>query len=121
MTKPIPSHQHESFITRRGIFIGAAAALICAPAIVRAPSLMRVRGFILPTMEQLHPGPHYEGWIRRLMFDYLEKALRRGWDENQRHGSAVPGLSEAQARTTVAYARHFGFLPKPKDGFYVEG
>ena len=33
-------------MTRRNVFIGAAASLICAPAIVRATSLMPVRGFI---------------------------------------------------------------------------
>ena len=112
---------HDSLVTRRSIFIGAAASLICAPNVVRAASIMPVRGVILPTMEQLYPGPHYEGWIRRLKFDYLEKALRSGWDDDQRRGSAVPGLSEANAKKEVAYARHFGFLPKPKDGFYVEG
>ena len=34
---------HDGLITRRSIFIGAAASLICAPAIVRATSLMPVR------------------------------------------------------------------------------
>lgn len=33
---------HNGLITRRSIFIGAAASLICAPAIVRATSLMPV-------------------------------------------------------------------------------
>ena len=120
MTTPVPTHHHDGLITRRSIFIGAAASLFCAPAIVRAASLMPIKGVILPTMEQLYPGPHYEGWIRRLMFDQLEKALRRGWDK-QLHRSSVPGLSEVDAKRTVAYARHFGFLPKLKDGFYVEG
>jgi hypothetical protein len=34
-------------MTRRTLFIGAAASLICAPAIVRAASLMPVRGLPL--------------------------------------------------------------------------
>jgi hypothetical protein len=34
-------------MTRRNIFTGAAASLICAPAIVRAASLMPVRGLPL--------------------------------------------------------------------------
>jgi hypothetical protein len=42
MTVPISSH--EGLITRRSIFIGAAASLLCAPAIVRAASLMPLRG-----------------------------------------------------------------------------
>ena len=33
MTAPISNH--DSLITRRNVFIGAAASLICAPAIVR--------------------------------------------------------------------------------------
>ena len=39
---------HDGLITRRSIFIGAAASLICAPAIVRATSLMPVRTLMLP-------------------------------------------------------------------------
>jgi len=38
MTAPISNH--DSLMTRRSIFIGSAASLICAPAIVRAASLM---------------------------------------------------------------------------------
>jgi hypothetical protein len=34
-------------MTRRNIFIGVAASLICAPAIVRAAGLMPVRGLPL--------------------------------------------------------------------------
>ena len=41
MTAPISNH--DGLITRRSIFIGAAASLLCAPAIVRATSLMPVR------------------------------------------------------------------------------
>ncbi len=40
MTSQISNH--DSLITRISIFIGAAASLICAPAIVRATSLMPV-------------------------------------------------------------------------------
>jgi hypothetical protein len=41
MTAPISNH--EGLMTRRSIFTGAAASLLCAPAIVRAASLMPVR------------------------------------------------------------------------------
>ena len=42
MTAPISNH--EGLVTRRSILIGvAAASLLCAPAIVRAASLMPVR------------------------------------------------------------------------------
>ena len=42
MTALIPT-PHHSLISRRSIFIGAAASLLCAPAIVRAANLMPVR------------------------------------------------------------------------------
>ena len=42
-----------SLITRRSIFIGAAASLVCASAIVRIASLMPVRGLILPVERPL--------------------------------------------------------------------
>ena len=120
MTTPIPNHHHHNLITRRSILIGAAATLICIPAVVRATSLMPVRKLILPFDRSRFPEPQYAGFVDRLKYAYLERALRRGWDEDQRRGSAVPGLSAAQARNQVAYARAFGFLPKPEDGFYVE-
>ena len=48
---------HDGLITRRSIFIGA---LICAPAIVRATSLMPVRALML--IERPLPiGPQMQG------------------------------------------------------------
>lgn len=119
MTAPIPNHHQRGLITRRSIFIGATASLICAPAVVRVTSLMPVRNSEFVTMERLYPGPQYAGFVDRLKYDWLEKALRGGWDVS-RNGNLFGGISESQARNTVAYARHFGFLPKPKNGFYVE-
>ena len=49
---------HDGLITRRSIFIGAAASLICAPAIVRVTSLMPVRCLKGPI------GPQYAGFRR---------------------------------------------------------
>jgi hypothetical protein len=37
--------------TRRGFLVSAAAAIICAPLVVRAASLMSVRGIIIPAGE----------------------------------------------------------------------
>jgi len=119
MMAPIHNHHNDGLITRRSILFGAAASMICAPAIVRVTSLMPVRSFVLPTMEQLYPGPQYAGFVDRLRYDWLEKYLRAGWDV-KRIGTTFGGTTKAQAIRTVAYARHFGFLPKPKDGFYVE-
>ena len=61
MMAPIHNHHHHAdLITRRRIVIGAAASLICAPAVVRATSLMAVHGLILPI------GPRYAGFCERL-------------------------------------------------------
>jgi hypothetical protein len=64
-------------MTRRNILIGAAASLICAPAIVRAASLMPVRGLPLQFLnpEFLDPlGQFY----RRNFYHSLDSDLRAG-------------------------------------------
>ena len=103
MTAPVPIPDLR-LITRRSIFIGAAASLLCAPAIVRATNLMPVRRLPFPF------GPQTEGFVERLRFQFLEGALRSGWGD-KRHGPVVGGISEAQARRAVAYAQAHGFLP----------
>jgi hypothetical protein len=58
MTAPI-KFPHHTPVTRRYIFIGAAAAsLLFAPAIMRAANLMPVRGLLLPV------GPQYPVRLR---------------------------------------------------------
>ena len=93
---------HDGLITRRSIFIGAAASLICAPAIVRATSLMPVRRLRGPI------GPQYAGFCERLMYQSLESNLRAGRMSTVVNGKIIP---EAQARRMVAYARAQGWLP----------
>jgi hypothetical protein len=64
-------------MTRRNIFIGAAASLICAPAIVRAASIMPVCGLPLQLLnpELLNPlGQFY----RRCFYHSLDSDLRAG-------------------------------------------
>jgi hypothetical protein len=56
MRAPIPNYHHNSLLTRRSIVIGAAASLICAPAIMRVTNLMPVRRLPLPF------GPQYAGY-----------------------------------------------------------
>ena len=64
MTTPVPNRQYDLQMTRRSIFLGAAASLLCAPAIVRATSLMPVRRLILP-IERPHAGqPMPDVWLR---------------------------------------------------------
>ena len=103
MTAPILVSD-QGLITRRSIFIGAAASLLCAPAIVRAAFLMPVRRLPFPY------GPQYAGFVERLRFHFLDGAVRSGWDD-ERHGPVVGGVSETQARRAVSFAQAHGFLP----------
>ena len=97
---------HNGLITRRSIFIGAGASLICAPAIVRATSLMPVRTLML--IERPLPiGPRYAGFCERLMYHSLDSNLRAGRMSTVVNGKIIP---EAEARRLVAYARAQGWL-----------
>jgi hypothetical protein len=102
MTTPTPDRQYD--LTRRSIFLGAAASLLCAPAIVRATSLMPVRGLILPIERP------QAGFCQRLFYHLLDCELRAGKMSVMLNGSIVP---EADARRWVAYARAQGWLPTP--------
>jgi hypothetical protein len=100
MTSPISNH--DSLITRRSIFVGSAALLICAPAIVRVTSLMPVRCLRGPI------GPQYAGFCERLFYHSLDSNLRAGQMSTNLNGKIVPA---ADARRMVSYARAQGWLP----------
>jgi hypothetical protein len=106
MMAPIPNHQYDHPITRRGIIIGAAASLICAPAIVRVTNLMPVRRLPFPF------GPQYAGFVERLYLHSLESslqsALRAGRNNIELSGQSIPIES---ARRSVSFAQAYGFLP----------
>lgn len=94
-------------MTRRNIFIGAAASLICAPAIVRAASLMPVRGLPIQFLnpEFLNPlGQFY----RRCFYRSLDSDLRAG--RSLRAVSNGTIISVAEAHRMVARARAKGWL-----------
>lgn len=99
-------------LLRRGALVGIATTVMCAPAIVRAASLMPIRGLIMPMGELRweldHPGePYpYEGFCRRLFFSLCESALR---DSRSCTFTGKP-LTENQMRRVVFYARRYGFL-----------
>jgi N-formylglutamate deformylase len=101
MTAPI-SIPDRTLITRRSIFIGAAASLLCAPAIVRAANLMPVRRIPFPY------GPQYAGFVERLFFQSLDGDVRSGKMTTHLNGEIV---SESDARRIVKNAQAYGWLP----------
>jgi hypothetical protein len=83
--------------TRRHIFIGGLASVICAPAIVRAESLMPIRALIVPMQ------PVHAGFVERLRFHCMEQLLKNGWTTER--ATTFGGISENEARRQVTYAR----------------
>src|SRR5450830_1730451 len=90
-------------MTRRNILIGAAASLICAPAIVRAASLMPVRGLPLQFLNPL--GEFY----RRCFYHNLDFYLRTVRSMSTVEIGKI--ISVADSRRMVAHARAQGWLP----------
>ncbi len=83
-------------ITRRKFVLAASASVMCAPAIVRAASLMPVRA-VGPI------GPQYHGWVERVFIHgltpHLSELSRAGMSPygiaaelNRRQVSAVNGV-----------------------------
>jgi hypothetical protein len=101
-----PNDQYDRQITRRGIIIGAAASLMCAPTIVRATNLMPVRRLPFPF------GPQHAGFVERLYLHALESSLQVGLREGRTSielsGHSIP---IENARRRVAFAQAYGFLP----------
>ena len=100
---PPLTNRHQDYRTaRRSILIGAAASLIGAPAIVRAASLMPVRG--LP-LQRLSPLAEF---YRGCFYHSLDHGLRTGRMIANINGKMA---SVADARRMVTYARAQGWLP----------
>jgi len=99
MTIQIPDSDNR--FTRRRIFIGAAASLICAPAIVKVSSLMPIRALILPVERQ------YAGFVQRLMYQSLADNLITGRMNTIVNGKTVPDIHACRA---IAHARAQGWL-----------
>jgi hypothetical protein len=100
---PLLTNRHQDYrMTRRSILIGAVASLIGAPAIVRAASLMPVRG--LP-LQRLSPLAEF---YRGCFYHSLESDLRAG----RSMSTVIDGkiISVAEARRMVARARAQGWL-----------
>jgi hypothetical protein len=107
MTRNDKHYDHDHRMTRRSAFIGAAALLICAPAIVRGASLMPVHSLIIPMTRPLRLNP-YGGFCQRLFYHSLDSGLRAGRITTVINGKTV---SVADARRMVAHARAQGWLP----------
>jgi hypothetical protein len=90
-------------MTRRGALMGAAASLTCAPAIIRAASLMLARHVLIATNAIIAKKPIYLGYAGALRLHWMKQALQRGWDEKI-DGQTFGGISERQARKYVAIA-----------------
>ena len=89
-------------LTRRRIFVGGVASVICAPAIVRAESLMPIRALIVPMQ------PVHAGFVERLRFHCMEQLLKNGWTTER--ARTFGGISENEAQRQVTYARMHGLL-----------
>src|SRR5664280_1755512 len=101
----------DSRMTRRSLFIGAAAPLICAPSIVRAASLMPVRGLPLQFLNPGRKNPKTLGeWYQLCFYNNLDNDLRAG--RAMTYGP-IGGktISVAEGHRIVAQARARGWLP----------
>ena len=106
MTALVPNNHDSSLVTRRGILMGAAVSLICAPAIVQVTSLMPVRRLPFPF------GRQFAGFVERLYLHALEKRFQASLLEGRTSfelGSHTIPIDTGRQR--VAYARALGFLP----------
>jgi hypothetical protein len=94
---------------RRDLLIGVTASLLCAPAIVRASSLMPVKvvewaPLALPISEK-----PYAGWVERVAYQMMDHVLKTGWAP-ERAAPFYGGVSERKMLSMVAYARRQSFL-----------
>jgi hypothetical protein len=99
----ILNRQPTDSVTRRGVLIGTAASLLCTPAIVRASSLMPVRGLIMP-IERPNAG-----FAERLCYSFLDYDLKIGRTESSLLFNGRR-LSEGEMRRIVAYGWRHGFV-----------
>ena len=97
-------------MTRRTLVVGAAACVICAPAIVRVASLMPVRGLPLqlPNLDRKVPKTMGE-WYRLCFYEHLEQNLRAGRAMTYGQVGGKP-ISVAEGHHIIARARALGWL-----------
>ena len=105
MITSTPTDQHNHQITRRGIILGVAASLMCAPAIVRVTNLMPVRRLPFPF------GPQSAGFVERSCLHALESHVGnlRADETSTFFNGKIMDVANSHRR--VAYAQAHGFLP----------
>jgi hypothetical protein len=97
---------------RRNFLVAATASLLCAPAIVRASSLMPIKvidwtPLALPADERGElPSA---GWAELVGYQMMDHVLKIGWTP-ERAASFYGGISESKMRSMVAHAQRYGFL-----------
>jgi hypothetical protein len=100
----------DARITRRTILVGAAASLICAPAIVQAVNLMPVRGLPLQLLIPKRRIPKTMGeWYQLCFYNNLVNDLKAGRAMTYGPIGGTP-ISVAEGRQIVARARAEGWL-----------
>jgi hypothetical protein len=89
----------------------AMALLLCAPAIVRASSLMPIKGGGLdPACVHMNTANvPSAGWAERVGYHMMDHVLETGWTP-ERAALFYGGMSESKMRSMVAHARRHGFL-----------
>jgi hypothetical protein len=97
-------------MTRRTLFIGTAASLICAPAIVRAASLMPVRGLPLQLITPKRRILKTMGdWYQFCFYNNLDNDLKAGRAMTYGPIGGKP-ISVAEGHQIIAQARALGWL-----------
>src|SRR5215813_8767274 len=88
---------------RRNFLVAATASLLCAPAIVRASSLMPIKvvgwtPLVSPVNEVWERGERPSaGWAERMGYQMMDHVLKTGWTP-ERADSFYGGISESKMR-----------------------
>ena len=87
-------------MNRRNFLVAATASLLCAPAIVRASSLMPIKGGGLDTacVHMNMANVPSAGWAERVGYHMMDHVLKTGWTP-ERAASFYGCMSESKMRS----------------------
>jgi len=115
------AHPHDGKMTRRSVFVGTIASLICLPGFAGISDLMTAKSATKTRRNTPDAkGPVYLGFAGSLRLCWMEKALERGWDDAQ-DGRTFGGISETEAKAYVADIRSRGTLSPPPPSNLADG